>query len=245
MSNYTPEAASDFPIIGVYYMFNIVLVSISVTASVAVLNFHFRGHRRNRVPKFIRKIFFIKAKQKVLENDNTYIQNNIDYSLNNFNDNKQKYFIYMNGNGKVNSNKLDSVKNRRPSELSNKTIDIIKDETYNFNQMVNSSSIPICLQNKINSNHEIENSSNKKKNLEKLLILIKKSLRILETNHYNSKEKSVIYDEWKELAYRVDHILFVISAFIVICAPIFLFGKFYFIDVRSTIDKNECGCSFK
>jgi hypothetical protein len=227
-------------------MFNIILVSISVTASVAVLNFHFRGHRRNRVPKLIRKLFFIKAKQKALPIDSKPIQNDIDYSLNSFNEKNQKYFIYMsqNGNGKINTNRSGGSKHRFSSQLSDKTIDIIKDERYTFNQMVNSSSIPICLQNKTN-NHDTDNSSGKKKSLEKLLLLIKKSLRILEANHHKSKENSIIYDEWKELAFRVDHILFIISAFIVMCAPIFLFGKFYFKDVYSTVDRSECGCGFK
>ena len=47
VSNYTPEAASDLPVIGVYYIFNIGLVSVSVGTSVCVLNFHFRGHKVN------------------------------------------------------------------------------------------------------------------------------------------------------------------------------------------------------
>ena len=49
VSNYTPEAASELPVIGVYYTFNIFLVAIALSGSVLVLNLHFRGHRLNRV----------------------------------------------------------------------------------------------------------------------------------------------------------------------------------------------------
>jgi hypothetical protein len=189
----------------------------------------------------MRKLFCIKPKQNILYINGLSIQNNIDYSLKNFNDKDHKYFVYLSQNGNINTNDLDDSKIRRTTQFGDKTIDIIKDETNNFNQLTNSSSIP-CLHDTKSKN---DYSKTKKKNLEKLLILIKKSLRILETHNYKSKENSLIYDEWKELAYRVDHILFVISAFIVICAPILLFGKFYYRDVDSAIDRNECGCSFK
>jgi hypothetical protein len=70
VSNYTPEAASDFPIIAVYFMFNTLLVSVSVGASVVVLNFHFRGHRKTKVPGWLKRLFFIKPDNKNLESLN-------------------------------------------------------------------------------------------------------------------------------------------------------------------------------
>jgi len=49
VSNYTPEASSELPIIGVYYTFNILMVALTLTASVFLLNLHFRGHKQNKV----------------------------------------------------------------------------------------------------------------------------------------------------------------------------------------------------
>ena len=49
VSDYTPEASSEIPIIGIYYTFNIMLVALSLTGNVFVLNLHFRGHKLDRV----------------------------------------------------------------------------------------------------------------------------------------------------------------------------------------------------
>ena len=61
MTNYTPEASSDLPVIGVYYLFNILTVSISIALSVAVLNLHFRGHRKYRLPDWIKCVLFMNS----------------------------------------------------------------------------------------------------------------------------------------------------------------------------------------
>jgi hypothetical protein len=59
VSNYTPEATSDLPVIGVYYTFNIFLVAFLLAGAVFILRLHFRGHKKNRVPKWIRILFGI------------------------------------------------------------------------------------------------------------------------------------------------------------------------------------------
>ncbi len=44
VSSYTPDAArAGIPVIGIYYIFNIGLVSFSTAASIYVLNLHFKG----------------------------------------------------------------------------------------------------------------------------------------------------------------------------------------------------------
>jgi hypothetical protein len=60
VSNYTPEASFELPVIGKYYAFNILLVALSLAGAVFILRLHFRGHKTNRVPKWIRKLFRIK-----------------------------------------------------------------------------------------------------------------------------------------------------------------------------------------
>jgi hypothetical protein len=53
------------PIIATYYYFNIGFVSISVGFSVCVLNFHFRGPRKSKVPKWLKKILFIEENKSI------------------------------------------------------------------------------------------------------------------------------------------------------------------------------------
>ena len=44
VSNYTPEAAAELPVIGVYYAFNIIMNAISLFGSVIILRLHFNKH---------------------------------------------------------------------------------------------------------------------------------------------------------------------------------------------------------
>jgi hypothetical protein len=62
VSNYTPEATSELPVIGVYYTFNIFLVSLSLAGAVFVLRLHFRKptSSKHRVPDLIRYLFNIE-----------------------------------------------------------------------------------------------------------------------------------------------------------------------------------------
>jgi hypothetical protein len=55
VTEYTPKAAEALPIIGWYFNVNLILVLMSVMLTVIVLNFHFRGPRRQRLPAVIRK----------------------------------------------------------------------------------------------------------------------------------------------------------------------------------------------
>lgn len=87
LSNYTPEAAADLPVVGeyqilyttsqwlvtlirrviyyiivysgVFYSFNIALVSVSVASSVLVLRLHFRGHKTKRMPLLMKKLLLM------------------------------------------------------------------------------------------------------------------------------------------------------------------------------------------
>ena len=65
ISNFTPDGAAVLPIIGIYYSFNIVQVALSVAASVCVLRFHFRGHKKERLPDYIIKLLLMN----ILNND--------------------------------------------------------------------------------------------------------------------------------------------------------------------------------
>ena len=44
---------------GIYYTFNIALVSLSIASSILVLKVHFRGHKKERVPDFLKKFLLM------------------------------------------------------------------------------------------------------------------------------------------------------------------------------------------
>lgn len=55
ITEYTPKAAKTLPIIGLYFNINLILVLLSVLLTILVLNFHFRGPKKQRVPRWMRK----------------------------------------------------------------------------------------------------------------------------------------------------------------------------------------------
>jgi nicotinic acetylcholine receptor len=55
VSNYTPEAAAELPVIGVYYAFNIIMNAISLFGSVIILRLGFKKHSLASV-----SIFFLQ-----------------------------------------------------------------------------------------------------------------------------------------------------------------------------------------
>ncbi len=56
ITEYTPKAAKTLPIIGLYFNINLILVLVSVILTIIVLNFHFRGPKKRRVPKWMRHL---------------------------------------------------------------------------------------------------------------------------------------------------------------------------------------------
>ncbi len=74
-----------------------------------------------------------------------------------------------------------------------------------------------------------------------LLSLNRQSLIILKKNYENKLTNKLIINEWKDVAARIDQILFIVAAIIIICMPIFIFKKYFFQDYL-IIDDPECGC---
>ena len=54
ITEFTPKAAKSLPIVGLYFNFNLLLILLSVVLTVIVLNLHFRGPRRDKVPNWMR-----------------------------------------------------------------------------------------------------------------------------------------------------------------------------------------------
>ena len=55
ITEFTPKAAKSLPIVGLYFNFNLLLILISVVLTVIVLNLHFRGPKKDKVPDWMRK----------------------------------------------------------------------------------------------------------------------------------------------------------------------------------------------
>lgn len=75
----------------------------------------------------------------------------------------------------------------------------------------------------------------------KLLKSIKYLLKKQERTDLRHKETNLIYDEWKEIARRVDFLMFIIFLIVVIATPICLFGKFSVMNNRS-VNTKGCQC---
>ncbi len=89
------------------------------------------------------------------------------------------------------------------------------------------------------SNENIRINGLTKKLLEKILKLIRQSIELLDKNREKKECSKVVVDEWKEVATRVDHILFFIATATIILSPIILFQKFFFWTQPAFLG---CGC---
>jgi hypothetical protein len=213
--NYTPETDFEVPIIAIYFMFNIFLLSISVGASVVVLNFHFRGHRKTKVPGWLKRLFSIDSTSTNLE------QINLDLIKIRRN---WSFFSQDQLSILINSNKKRQIRKEN----------------------INGCNLVLNMQNgRSNSPNKLQNVKFKSNfKYSKTLKSIQRSLLILESSFIRSKENLLIFAEWKELALRLDRILFVITTFIAFAVPVLLFAKFYLKDYSlSTFERNlACEC---
>ena len=90
--------------------------------------------------------------------------------------------------------------------------------------------------------NETDTSNQLKESLEKMLKLMKRVTRILERTLLREKNINAIYDDWKEVASRIDLVLFLIAGAIVIFTPIGLFGKFFTRDETFKNVNHTCEC---
>lgn len=82
--------------------------------------------------------------------------------------------------------------------------------------------------------------------MEMIVKLIKKAIRLIEKNKLRATTLHLINDEWKEVASRVDLMLFIVACSIITLSPIFLFGKFFVYEgmfYTKAASSQACGCS--
>ena len=213
VSNYTPEAASELPVIGVYYTFNIFLVATALSGSVLVLKLHFRGHKLHRVPRWLLKLFLIESQKLKDERSNS--------ALLQMNMIQPKIKIKP-----LQQNSLYDLKEIKNGYLPNITIN--RSSSYNRKSPV------YQMNDKIKEKKDIEMS--------KLTKLTVKSFKRIEDEKKILKNIEEITIEWKELARRLDYLFLVLSAITIVTVPLILFGKFVVRDISNNLIQSNCGC---
>jgi len=56
LADSTPPAASSIPLIGAYFCLNMILITLSTFLSVIVINLYFRGDKKSKVPRWLKRI---------------------------------------------------------------------------------------------------------------------------------------------------------------------------------------------
>jgi hypothetical protein len=215
VSNYTPEAASELPVIGVYYTFNIFLVAIALSGSVLVLKLHFRGHKLDRVPDWLLKLFFIKPKILKKQRSNSTLLN-------------------LSRNRKKDDFRLARVRNSDESITVNRRESLMycTDLIHNCNRNNNNELINKNLKNK----NEINDFQ-----IEKVTKLLRSNFKKYDEERMKHKYIQEVLLEWRELARRMDYLFLVISLFVIICTPTILFGEFIIRDIKPLTNR-LCTC---
>jgi nicotinic acetylcholine receptor, invertebrate len=235
VSNYTPESTNHIPVIGLYYAFNIALCSLSICMSVIFLNFHFRGHKENRLPRWISRVLMI---QESVDSSEKLI------SMNRFEKNR-RLDLFLQKQKELKPSKVtnEEEQKRRKSKtdhMKRKSLASSSDSPVNLKRR---SRNVISLDNNNDENYIQTNSncSETYKSLEKIYKTIKMSAQLLDYNFKYEKTEERINYEWKEAARRIDLILFFTSSVAVVLTPVILFGEFFLNDF-DTIGIKKCNC---
>ncbi len=72
-----------------------------------------------------------------------------------------------------------------------------------------------------------------------ILTISRQSYAILKQKYEDKVTSNIIKNEWKDLAARIDQILFFVATFVMLVSPLFIFKKILFQD---TTQIEECGC---
>ncbi len=221
VSNYTPEAAAELPVIGVYYTFNILMVALSLTVSVLVLNLHFRGHKKNRIPEWTKRLFKINT-------NGFYQKKRSDSTMLTLNKLNKKLIRKLDSSRTFNKNKYEF-----PVIKSNH---IFRSDYNIWTESTKSSSTTTTATTK-------ENTTKETLLLHQLFKIIKFYFIKFEQDKLEYSDQEIIIIEWKELAICIERLFLVLSLCAIILTPILLFGKFFLRDfITYEHLKSPCGC---
>ncbi|CAF0826925.1 unnamed protein product [Rotaria sp. Silwood1] len=222
ISNYTPKASSNLPMIGIYFNVNLILVLISVVLTVVVLNFHYRGPKKSRVPRWCRHIvmgkighwlgfYYINREHLISSTKSITHQQNTNGDINcNSNDTKLKLAVMKT---------TTSTSMNDPNEEITQTTLQQHSVTYNIEQIL------LKMQTQFDPS-KIDDENLKVSILHEIL----ECQRLLLTIHARKQNIQTqtlhdIYEEWKILAIIVDRICFIFYLISMIAASIIFFVR--------------------
>ncbi|CAF1246292.1 unnamed protein product [Adineta steineri] len=227
ISDYTPKASSNLPIIGIYFNVNLILVLISVVLTVIVLNFHYRGPKKSRVPYWCRRIVMAKIGRWLGFN---FVSREQLFSRAFSIKARAKHKSRRdNINGNLNRNAKDTEINLplRPitatTDIGTEEVTPLSDEqnslTYNIEQIL------LKMQRQFDPS-KIDDEQLKISILREIL----ECQRLLLTIHakkqnLDSESLHDIYEEWKILAIIIDRICFIFYLTSMLAASIIFFVR--------------------
>jgi hypothetical protein len=237
VSDYTPEASSELPVIGVYYTFNIFMVALSLTGSVLILKLHIRGHRLNKVPKWLKKCLFIDSKKLAKQRSDSVLLNvnklamKIKLKNNNF---YKKTFPVLK---RLPYNVSNLTHSQNGSELNLNLFGLKINQQLNQEKLSSSGVTLTQVANNIPSYNVLRTN--------KLMKLLKSYLKKNDIEKKIKKNLLQVTIEWKEVARRLEILFLILSFSTILLAPIFLFGKFFERDfINKKIINQNCGCEY-
>ena len=218
---------------GIYFIFNIGQVSLSVTATIFVLKCHFRGHKLKPVPVWIKYALLFSNKTLLINEPKEQIELQIACSYKKEDRKRNGYAGEIYERSQTSLPESRSSYSLYPVHLESNSI---KKTLNHFEKRLKQ---PVTL--------NVATTSLDDYNLDKLLKSIKRLLKTNEKNEKSHKFKDAIFEEWKEVARRLDLVMFVTTLLIVMTVPLFLFGKFAFrADSLSLVRANStCNCAIR
>ncbi|RNA21152.1 neuronal acetylcholine receptor subunit alpha-7 isoform X2 [Brachionus plicatilis] len=185
ITEYTPKASKSLPIIGLYFNVNLILVLISVILTIIVLNFHFRGPKKQRVPKWMRKyiIGYLGRVFCFCHESNAYFRAQKDHptdkiQVRKINRDELPMFIKSKENDLLNQeiNEFDFTSKSEPAYLKHNRERVTDDNQNSFTKANNLPNQPRNSYEFLNpKTSEVPFSEEISKNLEKMLIKLQKS----------------------------------------------------------------------
>ena len=222
------------------------MVSVSVSASVLVLNCHFRGHKVTKVPSWIKTLLFLENKniyrcettqinQEKNQRNKNFYSSNLNVISNSINSIDKASLKLQKETTQTNDCKRLSYFKKKPS---NKSIKAIYNEKGFSTDLAPNNRNKAYLQNRTQSIDSAKNNKMNDESLEKLLKIIRHSVKLIDKNYLRLKTSQMASDEWKLVASRLDLFLFLIATLVVFITPFILFGKFMF-RIDGPLDNNS------
>lgn len=184
---------------------------------------------------------------------NLYVERKLEYLSNNINITNNRLYsenfeAFRNSFEKTTLKSKEKLENEwnKPSKDSVKKSQRGSYNENNFtamNNVPNLSSKRAKFQNRTQSIDSAKYKGNNE-SLDKLLKILRHSVKLIDKNYLRLKSSQIANDEWKLVASRVDFFLFIIATIVVFLTPFVLFGKFLFTVEGPLSDpnfiKNKC-----